>query len=1395
MRIAGRVFLLAVALAACAASSLAATPVAVFNFQMKSDTPDWKWLEKGLADRITTDFVSERGQSVVARDEMQLVAQKMNWVPEMATADPRRMKELQSQLKIEYLATGVYSVSGDEISIIGQIVEVKDRAELFRKEVKGRAADVLELQRRLSADLLSWFSKKPPTEILATLPVWTRSLPAAKALYEGMDLYDQGRYAEGWLRFWQASREDSGYIEAQYWVGKMYYFMDRYEHARRALEKFVYLDTTHPRVGDAMVEYVQTYENADASAEALLGLYADLGRRFPNARVRQPAWGEYSLGYMRGEDWFEAKSVQLLGQIGRHEEAARMTRPALDIFGNPETRNLHATSFCFNNVSRHYALTGELFGPDILVDRSREILSDIYTGEILSFDAQARPLVYNLRKPRRILGAGRKNIDKEALFNEERVDITLVMVAPSGSVFAEARFYPLIEGEDGRMEVAIWLPERTESVMQFEPPRGEDLAVACRQGVSWAPLPRTGILVASCCVRVSGPQGGPVIVKGFRVAATLHRVPSPGAVEVSCQDTSRFRVSVDGVFARWFPGLVGPLAPGEHTVTLSPVEQGTPFGEWTTKVTVQAGKVTPLVGRLPWQADSLWSSWQTACVGTDYPGYNLRLYCWVDDTPALQADEGGIRLVWSHRGDLWSSISSDGERFSPPRRLDLPVSSAWLEESPRLLRDESGRFILTFRSDRDARHRYLLYVCWSRDFIHWSAPAQILDWSGASYDVIRDDRGRFIWAGVNTAGDIVLGTSPDGYRWELMGQVRPTRRRVRIDRAKILQRPDGRYELFTREYDPVPSDEGQEGEVTQTRYICFLVRRVSGDLRNWAEPETLGEFGSPHGYDLQQMSAALGKKDPVVLAYLGWALRRPRAVLFAPDETGAWRKSPECAGLGLASYSIAFHPRWGYLIASRMGECGPYLMHGPSLDPFRLSESGTAVASSVPPGPGRDGQAAPQADPKKAGATATLGTLTYRTLPSFYSIIRAEGNQHFKRPAPNAGTVNRNALVFSVVRSGTGFDLAIDSKAPDSLHPDVVRIDPSGKGDFRNAAVVPRTNESSEGDGAFYYVFEKESVALTVGQRTVPVRVEVTYCDRPNSRKIVVYFGFCADGKCRFAEKVRRVRVADHDGNLRINNAARPPFDKSGVFWKAGVGDLIEVDVGYGLGDFAAKAYYGHPVLVDGRLWNVTVSDDGAGIEALPYEGPTGNIQINHAFWQAAFVGDRFLIHLQGGPQPVPMPVGRYRIRQYDEYPPVRPENSKERLYLQDESFDGGHEADVVVRAGRTETIPIGSPLKGTLRVRQKGDKFCFVAEFDKDVGGRPHVYLDWGSEVDIIITDASGKQVGRFSTSPWGGTGTEWKVPSGLTGTLTAEMRFPSGAFSIECEKVTFEAGAGQQP
>jgi len=345
---------------AFAAPTLAATNVAVFNFQMTSDSPDWRWLEKGLADRIATDFVQSRGLSVVARDEMQLVAQKMNWVPEMATTDAARMGEIKKSLQIEQLISGIYAVEGDRIRITGQVVDVESRMELARKEVEGSLEEVLDLQRRLSAELLAWFTKKEPAQILATLPVWTRSLPAMRALYEGMDLYDQGRYGEGWLKFRQASREDPQYVEAAYWVGKMYYFMDRYEHARRSLERFVYMDMAHPRLGDAMVEYVHTYENSAAvSAEALLRLYEDLGRRFPNANVFQ---GRGSRRQWRGENWSRYKRIHLMTQIGQAAEVLQMSGPVLMSDGwVPLVDDAEVPSpYGLVSLMEHYARTGEL---------------------------------------------------------------------------------------------------------------------------------------------------------------------------------------------------------------------------------------------------------------------------------------------------------------------------------------------------------------------------------------------------------------------------------------------------------------------------------------------------------------------------------------------------------------------------------------------------------------------------------------------------------------------------------------------------------------------------------------------------------------------------------------------------------------------------------------------------------------------------------------------------------------------------------------------------------------------------------------------------------------------------------------------------------------------------
>jgi TolB-like protein len=54
-------------------------PVAVFNFGMKSDTPERKWLEKGLADRVITDMYRVESVTVVQRDIMQEAAERTRW--------------------------------------------------------------------------------------------------------------------------------------------------------------------------------------------------------------------------------------------------------------------------------------------------------------------------------------------------------------------------------------------------------------------------------------------------------------------------------------------------------------------------------------------------------------------------------------------------------------------------------------------------------------------------------------------------------------------------------------------------------------------------------------------------------------------------------------------------------------------------------------------------------------------------------------------------------------------------------------------------------------------------------------------------------------------------------------------------------------------------------------------------------------------------------------------------------------------------------------------------------------------------------------------------------------------------------------------------------------------
>jgi TolB-like protein len=906
---------LATVLACCAASARGAPVlVAVFNFQMTRGDDQYQWIAKGLADRITTDFTRSRRLYVVARDQMQILAHEMQWVPEMALGDPSAAARIRKELQIDYLVTGTYSVEGGRLQITAQTVDLDKRKAVARAVVTGQAADFLSLQRQISAELLSWFSGVPAERILDQLPVWTRSVPATRALYEGMNLYDQGRYSEAWLRFRQSWRSDPSYLEAHYWVARMYYFMDRYEHARRAYEKFVYMDRSHPRIGDAIKEYLHTYEQLDSRPETLLKLYADFLRRFPDALV----YREMGLNVpVRMESWLLTRSAQVLDGLGRHREATLLASRAMVLLteqiGCMGPNPGWAHRLARHNAAWHNLLTGEVLTTEGL--RGGVCLVHRYGQVHLRPGATTVTSMLDMPARCQPVSDGRNT-------EYQWVVPRFLLSTEDGYRIRGLKLYPLIDGDDGQTFFRIDREARKDAVETRQVP----IAQAREEGLVLEDIPFGGLFVLAWGVRPGDPARDPkLVLRGIRVEGELEPIRAHGAVHVICQTTDMVRISVDGRHQRLYNGLVGLLTPGEHEVTVTGYNQlSGPFQPVTRKALVEEGKTTTLRVDLPAKKGFPTEDWQVpVLIGRDPPASAPCLQH-SECPPTIQADEDAVRVFWSSRGDLWQSTSPDGRAFGPPQRLPMPVSSGWMEMSPRCVRDEAGRLILAFRSDREGQHQERAYVAWSRNGERWSSPAMVADRTVADLDILRDRSDRLLWVDGSQRTATVM-TSRDARRWETLASIRTQHR---IANTRILQRLDGSYELFLGCQYYFGGFESYETSRVQ------ILRLRSRDGRQWSAPTLVREFT----WETHVQFSPVHIDGRTHLAVKGWLVET--LDLAGEQADGSWREAKVLRNVLTWNMSMAHHPKWGYMLVWRrppdmrdvIETSGPYFMRGPSLE-------------------------------------------------------------------------------------------------------------------------------------------------------------------------------------------------------------------------------------------------------------------------------------------------------------------------------------------------------------------------------------------------------------------------------------------------------------------------------
>jgi hypothetical protein len=197
----------------------------------------------------------------------------------------------------------------------------------------------------------------------------------------------------------------------------------------------------------------------------------------------------------------------------------------------------------------------------------------------------------------------------------------------------------------------------------------------------------------------------------------------------------------------------------------------------------------------------------------------------------------------------------------------------------------------------------------------------------------------------------------------------------------------------------------------------------------------------------------------------------------------------------------------------------------------------------------------------------------------------------------------------------------------------------------------------------------------------------------------------------------------------------------------------VLIDLGDGsFGGDVVKAYCGHPVLVDGKWYDVALSSDGKRITAGPSSAKLATLEVAHKDWAAKLAGRRHVLNLRGSAEPMAVPADRYMVLEYREYAPVEGKEEPATFV----ATWGEPRPSKAVRwldaaAGKTIRAALGSPLTAgaTAEVDGRLVKMRFLL---RDAAGMEVDGVSLPGEsprpIKVEIRDAAGKSVhsGQFA-------------------------------------------------
>lgn len=208
-----------------------AQTLCVLDFHRLGGDATADWLEKGLADMMISTLNRIGPYQVIERRYLRDLLRE-HGLARTGLVDTDTAIRQARLAKAQLLLQGSFARLGDRLTVQVRLIRTSDQRILAQSTWTGPYAQVLSAPRTLGEDLLAR-SGTPvdPGRLEGIEKKIPRTIDVAKAYYEGVQAFDDGRYPEALAHYLDAAEQAGDFIKAYPAVIEMYYLLGQSQHA------------------------------------------------------------------------------------------------------------------------------------------------------------------------------------------------------------------------------------------------------------------------------------------------------------------------------------------------------------------------------------------------------------------------------------------------------------------------------------------------------------------------------------------------------------------------------------------------------------------------------------------------------------------------------------------------------------------------------------------------------------------------------------------------------------------------------------------------------------------------------------------------------------------------------------------------------------------------------------------------------------------------------------------------------------------------------------------------------------------------------------------------------------------------------------------------------------